>query len=781
AFVDLKQALVGLPSLDYPDFSRPFQIASDASDYAMGGVLQQDDHRPLQWLEKATSQKLQRWLLALQQYKFTVVYVPASKNAVADALSRVRLDPSMTGDKSVTQAQLSASGLIERGHLHVPGVHAVVLTPAFSFADLLEAQKNDDILSQVASRVQDDAPLSRTELKGPDFISYKRVWKTLDVCDGLLVREVRPSAYSGPIWVPVVPTSLRCPMIRRFHDDVGHVGAPRLLDKVQTLAYWPCMAEDIEKYVSSCDGCLNSKKSKPPPAPLMPVPIGRPWETVAVDLLTVPKNADGISTLLVLQDYFTKWAHVVPLKEHTWADVARPLYHLFLLFGPPLRLHSDQGPPFESWMFKFVLGLLGVKKSRSSVYHPIGNGLVERFNQTFLKMLRVHVETTHDWYQHLGSLVWFYNTSIHSSTKASPFYLMYGREPPDLWFPSLGQVQNMLFDPEAFARYISHTRATIQDKVNECVTQAAMSYKASYNAKSRERQFRPGMRVRMETLGLARANKLSPRWEGEWYVLKALPNLENKTVEVIHPATNRVKVISVDHLLIDPIQPEEVPIVVLDLLRQETTSSSSESSVVRDLPYQHGPEVPIVAEYVDSRVGPSLAQGTGPQDPEVQSTGSSSERQRSSAPASVDGARLDGAEEVEGIVADYDDDGHSGSGSQGSQALRSALGSDVQDFVSVNQSDLVSSLASEESGLSANESAQPHSTSSSSSAPSPVVGEDRDLGGEESDGVRSNAEGVESNEESSSAEEAAEVPPHDWSLARDRPRREVRPPKRLNL
>ncbi|KAF4649630.1 hypothetical protein FOZ61_001120 [Perkinsus olseni] len=103
-------------------------------------------------------------------------------------------------------------------------------------------------------------------------------------------------------------------------------------------------------------------------------------------------------------------------------------------------------------MFKFVLGLLGAKKSRSSVYHPIG------------------------------------------------------------------QVQNMLFDPEAFARYISHTRAMIQDKVNECVTQAAMSYKASYNAKSRER--------------LARANKLSPRWEGEWYVLKALPSLENKTVEI---------------------------------------------------------------------------------------------------------------------------------------------------------------------------------------------------------------------------------------------------------
>ncbi|KAF4646793.1 hypothetical protein FOL47_005652, partial [Perkinsus chesapeaki] len=183
-------------------------------------------------------------------------------------------------------------------HVRAPGSNAVVLSPTFSFAELLDAQKEDVVVSQVASRVQDDTPLSRAELKGPDFIPYKRVWKTLDVCDGLLVRQVRPSIYTGPIWVPVVPSSLRPLMIQRFHDDVGHVGAPKLLEKIQTLGYWPCMAEDIERYVSSCDGCLNSKKSKPSPAPLMPVPIGRPWETVAIDLLTVPENPEGISTLL---------------------------------------------------------------------------------------------------------------------------------------------------------------------------------------------------------------------------------------------------------------------------------------------------------------------------------------------------------------------------------------------------------------------------------------------------------------------------------------------------
>ncbi|KAF4648500.1 hypothetical protein FOL47_003146 [Perkinsus chesapeaki] len=295
---------------------------------------------------------------------------------------------------------------------------------------------------------------------------------------------------------------------------------------------------------------------------------------------------------------------------------------------------------------------------------------------------------------------------------------MFGRDPPDLWFPSLGQVQSMLFDPEGYALYLSHTRAVIQDKVNQCVTQASMSYKASYDSKSRERQFRPGMRVRMETLGLARANKLSPRWEGEWYVLKALPGLENKTVEVVHPATNRVKIISVDHLFIDPIQPEELPTVVMDLLEQESTTSSLETPVVPDLPYQHGPEVPIVAEYGSSVPVTSPAHGTGSQDPETQSAGSSSGVQRSSAPVSVDGARPDGASEVDDVVADFDGDSYSGPASQGSQALHSALGSDVPDFVSVDQSDSAPSGA-EGLGLSSDDSALAHSSASSRGLHSP--------------------------------------------------------------
>ncbi|EER11975.1 retrovirus polyprotein, putative [Perkinsus marinus ATCC 50983] len=680
AFNDLKQALTGLPSLDYPDFTRAVQIVCDASDFAIGGVIEQDgrplmffsqtltgsqlnwpayekeayalmkcldrfrhfhlgyplevtiysDHRPLQWIQTATSAKLQRWCLALQQYNFTVKYIPGSTNVRADALSRIRL-PEKQGEGTLANPTKMVGAIMPmrlddekmvdsvgyrdlRGGFPTGGgpppvLGALTLHPAISLEELKTAQADCPVIGRVSLRVADPSPLRREELRDPNFVPFKRIWRTLGLSDGILVREMKPSPYVEARWVPVVPPSLRSDLLVRFHEDEDHVGGfQRMLDKVQGFAYWPGMAQDIEQHLASCTSCINAKRPAPAPAPLTPMPIGRPWETIGVDLLSVPENADGISTLLVVQDYFTKWAHVVPLRQHTWKDVGQALYQLFLFFGPPLRLHSDQGPPFEGWMFKHVLGLLGIKKSKASVYHPAGNGLVERFNQTFLQLLRVHVATTYDWLAHLNSIVWHYTTSIHSSTRASPFYLMYGREAPSSWFPQLNHAETMLYDPEAYTRYIARVRATIADAMDQLTTKAAAAYKASFDTKAKKRIFTIGLRVRLETLGPQRANKLSPRWEADWYVAALLPGLEDKTVEIVHPATNRRKVVSVDHLLVDPLQPLDLPPEARMMIPAFAGPMDVPEVLIQvaELPPPPAPQVPIFAEFDASMSSTSL-------------------------------------------------------------------------------------------------------------------------------------------------------------------------------
>ena len=106
------------------------------------------------------------------------------------------------------------------------------------------------------------------------------------------------------------------------------------------------MAQDVEHHCSECTICQQSKLPRPQPAPLINVPIGRPWQMIAVDILEVPLSSSNNRYLLVVQDYFTKWADATPLPDQTAARISAELVKLFSVFGQPEILHSDQGRNF---------------------------------------------------------------------------------------------------------------------------------------------------------------------------------------------------------------------------------------------------------------------------------------------------------------------------------------------------------------------------------------------------------------------------------------------------
>jgi len=79
---------------------------------------------------------------------------------------------------------------------------------------------------------------------------------------------------------------------------------------------------------------------------------------------------------------------------------------------------------------KDLCSLAGMEKSHTTPYHPMGNGQVERFNSTLLKMLgTLEKYEKADWKSHVAPLVHAYNVTIHKSTGYSPYYLMFGRHP----------------------------------------------------------------------------------------------------------------------------------------------------------------------------------------------------------------------------------------------------------------------------------------------------------------------------------------------------------------
>ena len=146
-----------------------------------------------------------------------------------------------------------------------------------------------------------------------------------------------------------------------------------------------------------------------------------------MDILKVPLSTANNQYLLVVQDYFTKWAEAIPLPDQTAPRITAELVKIFSVFGLPDVLHSDQGRNFASTILRQTLEAFGIAKFLTRAYNPQGDGMVERLNRSLLQILRAFVEKQHDWERYLPMVMFAYRTSVHASTKVTPFSLMVGR------------------------------------------------------------------------------------------------------------------------------------------------------------------------------------------------------------------------------------------------------------------------------------------------------------------------------------------------------------------
>ena len=117
--------------------------------------------------------------------------------------------------------------------------------------------------------------------------------------------------------------------------------------------------------------------SELPKAPLVSLPVGRPWEMLAVEVLELQISTHGNRYLLVVQDYFTKWAEAFPMPDQTPKHITNILIGLCATMGLPRIIHSDQGRNFPSVVLHQTLQDLGVTKPHTSTYHPQGYGMVK--------------------------------------------------------------------------------------------------------------------------------------------------------------------------------------------------------------------------------------------------------------------------------------------------------------------------------------------------------------------------------------------------------------------
>ena len=142
----------------------------------------------------------------------------------------------------------------------------------------------------------------------------------------------------------------------------------------------------------------------------------------------LPVTARGSKYIIVGVDALSMWPEAMAIPDKSSSSTALFLADILSRHGCPSEIVTDNGLEFQGDFTRFAAAC-AIDHRHTSPHHPQANGLVERMNQTLgVSLAALASEHAADWDLHLSVALWGYRASPYSSTKLSPFVVMYGRE-----------------------------------------------------------------------------------------------------------------------------------------------------------------------------------------------------------------------------------------------------------------------------------------------------------------------------------------------------------------
>lgn len=570
AFQTLKTALISAPVVQAPDWSLPFELMCDASDFSVGAVLCQrrekkqfviyyasrtldaaqknytttekemlavvfafdkfrpyllcskvvvyTDHAALKFLmgKKDAKPRLIRWVLLLQEFDIEIRDKVGAENLVADHLSR--------------------------------------LPPAEYFEEEIpidEALRHESLLKVVVDKAPwfaDIANFLACEIVPDEYNAQKRKW---------LFAESRKYLWDDPyLWKQNADSIFRRCVTEQEVDGIlthchslacgGHgAGSKTAFKALECGFWWPTLHKDAKTFVTSCDRCQRaggiSKRHEMPQQMILEV---EPFDVWGIDFMGPFVNSFGNLYILVAVDYVTKWVEAIASPTSDHKVVLKLLQHnIFPRFGVPRVVISDGGSHFAKKQLENLLAKYGVRHKRGLSYHPQTQGQVEVSNREIKTILeRVVNKTRKDWSNHLCDALWAYRTAYKTPIGTTPYRLLYGKAchlPVELEYKAWWAIRELNTDPK-LASELRLLKLNELEELRFNAYESSRLYKENakrwHDKKILHREFKEGDKVLLFNSRLRLfPGKLKSKWSGPFEVVKVMPY---GSVEIKGPTGN---------------------------------------------------------------------------------------------------------------------------------------------------------------------------------------------------------------------------------------------------
>ena len=452
AFNTAKKIIAREVMLAYPDFSKPFQIHTDASHHQLGAVISQDgkpiafysrklnpaqtryttterellsivetlkeyrnillgheievftDHKNLVY-KSFNTERVMRWRLLIEEFGPKLTYIKGSNNVVADALSRMRLSEADFSPEAF-------AGEVIAGDF-----------PAdfpLSYKEIEAKQAADDDL--------------QTRMLTPEGMKLykKKLYRFSDKTYELVVRDDKI----------VIPKNMQRTVTEWYHTHLLHPGEKRLELTLRQHFTFIGLTPMVTRVCKACNVCRSLKRhnkrkyGKLPPRE----PDLIPWHTLCIDLIGPYKFGQGKEEIslhcLTMIDPATGWFEIVNIPNKRADEIANLLETTWLTRYPwPTEIRMDRGKEFAAEVSATLKNEYGITRKLITTRNPQANSIIERIHQVVGDMLRTRdirsrddLDESNPWLGILSAVRQAVRSLVHTTTRATPTQLVFGRD-----------------------------------------------------------------------------------------------------------------------------------------------------------------------------------------------------------------------------------------------------------------------------------------------------------------------------------------------------------------